>query len=57
MKATNIVWETDGEDIALPSEVEIPDNIVKPEDYDECSIANYLSSVYGWLVSSLEIIK
>ena len=56
MKAININWDTDGEDVALPTEVEIPKNIVD-EDSDECSVANYLTDTYGWCVVSLEVIK
>jgi hypothetical protein len=51
MKATNIIWETDGYDIDLPNEVIIPNNI------DEEYIADYLSDEYGYLVISFEIIK
>lgn len=48
MKAINVVWETDGEKIDLPTEVDLPNNI------DEESIADYLSDKYGWLVLSFE---
>ena len=51
-KAINIKWETDGNKIDLPTEVKLPDYIIK-EDYD---IADYLSNKYGWLVNSFEIV-
>ena len=31
--ATNIEWETDGEDVDLPEEVVIPENVI-PNDVD-----------------------
>ena len=49
MKATNIKWETDGEVINLPSEVEVADNLSDEE------VADYLSDTYGWLVDSFAL--
>ena len=49
MKVSNIKWETDGEVVDLPTEVEIDDNI------DEDAIADYLSDTYGWLVDSFAL--
>ncbi len=51
MKATDIKWVTDGEDVKLPSEVEIPAQL---ED-DEDAITDYLSDTYGWLVESYSL--
>lgn len=48
-----INWETDGKNIELPDEVEIPKHI-GTEDVD---ITDYLSNKYGWLVKSFTIIK
>jgi len=49
-KAINIVWETDNEQITLPTEVEIPEQI------DNINmIADYLSDKYGWLVKSFDV--
>ena len=45
MKATNIKWVTDGADVNLPTEVEIPTNIESDEE-----IADFLSDEYGFLV-------
>lgn len=49
MKIKNIDWETDGEVVDLPTEVELSDDI------DEENIADELSDEYGWLVNSFEI--
>ena len=47
MKVVDIIWDTDGEEIDLPTEMEIPDSI----DYnDDDAIADYLSDETGWLV-------
>ncbi len=43
MKVTNIKWVTDGEDVNLPSEVEVNDNMTDDE------ISDYLSDTYGFL--------
>lgn len=50
MKVTDIIWETDGEVVDLPSEVEIDD-----DDVLEDEIADYLSDTYGWLVESFAL--
>ena len=50
MKITNITWETDGieqEELSLPSEVELPEDI---DANDDDAINDYLSDIYGWLV-------
>ena len=51
MKATDIKWVTDGEDVTLPSEVEIPAQI----EGDDDAIADYLSDTYGWLVEGFSL--
>lgn len=51
-KVTNINWETDGEDVSLPMEVELPSNI-EEDDYD--AINNYLSDTFGWLVNDYSV--
>lgn len=46
MKATNIIWDTDGDqDIleSLPTEIEIPDDMT-----DEEEISDYISDVTGY---------
>ena len=51
MEVTNIAWDTDGEDIDLPTEVEVPNDIACDED----EIADYLSDEYGWCVISFSL--
>ena len=46
IRVSGIVWETDGEDVDLPDEMEIPSDIEKDE------IENYLSNETGFLVLS-----
>lgn len=49
MRITNITWETDGldaEELGLPTEVELPDNI---DGDDDDAVNDYLSDTYGWL--------
>ena len=48
-KVVDIVWETDGADVQLPTEMEIPDNV------DDDSIADYLSDETGFLVNSYSV--
>lgn len=55
--AVNIEWDTDGEDINLPREVEIPSEVI-PEDADideyiegyTEEVEDYLSDNYGFCV-------
>lgn len=42
-KAVNIQWDTDGEDVELPSEILIPDDMI-----DEDEISDYLSEQTGF---------
>ena len=42
MKIKNITWETDGEEVELPTEVDLP-NGIEPDDDD--AINDYLSAV------------
>jgi len=48
-EATNIDWETDGQEVDLPKKVKVPDDL----DADE--IADYLSDEYDFLVNSFQI--
>lgn len=43
---TNITWETDNQDVILPTEVEVEEHLSSEE------IAEYLSNLYGYLVDS-----
>lgn len=49
MKAIQIKWETDGEDVDLPEETNIPDEILSRGDD---AVTDYLSENTGWLVLS-----
>ena len=49
MRITDIKWETDGEVVDLPNEVEVDDDM-----YDD-EIADYLSDTYGWLVEGFAL--
>lgn len=49
MKVTDIIWETDGEVVDLPNEVEVDDDMLDDE------VADYLSDTYGWLVDSFSL--
>ena len=49
MKVTDIIWETDGNDVALPMEVEVEDNLTDEE------VAEYLSDTYGYLVEAFSM--
>lgn len=49
MQVSNIKWVTDGEDVDLPTEVEVPDNMEDDE------IADFLSDTYGWLVEGFSL--
>lgn len=49
MLVSDIKWETDGEVVDLPTEVEVDD------DLDEDEIADYLSDEYGWLVNGFSL--
>ena len=49
MIVSDMKWETDGEVVDLPTDVEVDD------DLDEDEIADYLSDEYGWLVESFAL--
>lgn len=49
MLVSRITWETDGEEIDLPTEVEVPDEL------DDDRISDYLSDIYGWLAISFSV--
>lgn len=49
MIVSDIIWETDGEEVDLPTEVEVDDNMSDDE------ITDYLSDTYGWLAISFAL--
>ena len=53
MKAINILWDTDGEEVNLSNEIEIPDWI---DENDDDEISDYLSDVTGFCHFGFEIV-
>ena len=53
MKAINILWDTDGEEVDLPNEIEIPDWI---DEDDDDEISDYLSDVTGFCHFGYELV-
>ena len=53
MKAINILWDTDGEEVNLPNEIEIPDWI---DENDDDEISDYLSDVTGFCHFGYELV-
>jgi hypothetical protein len=51
---TNIVWDTDGEDIDLPTEAVVKADPEAVKD-DDILFANTLSDHYGWGVEGLNV--
>lgn len=52
MRAINIKWDTDGQDpeeLGLPSEMQLPQNISKDD------VADWLSDQTGWLVKRCQV--
>ena len=52
MKAIDILWETDGADVELPTEMDIPDDV---DTECEGLVADYLSDQTGFLVLAYTI--
>lgn len=55
MKVVNIKWVTDGSDIVLPSEMEIPEEFIDDNGVDEDLVSDWLSDETGWLHDGFEI--
>ena len=51
MKAVNIIWDTDGECVELPNEIELPFGMV-----DEDEISDYISDETGFCHKGFELI-
>lgn len=53
MTKITIEWETDNEIVPeLPSQLEIPENLIERALKDDTALCNYLSDQYGYLVSN-----
>ena len=50
--AYDIIWDTDGEQIDLPNEIEIPDEIV-----DEDDISDYITDRTGFCHMGFQIME
>lgn len=57
MKAYNIQWDTDGENVALPEEIVIPDEIASMDDEDEReeAVSDYISDLTGFCHAGFEL--
>lgn len=60
MKATNIKWDTDGDEELLkelPSEIQIPNEVAENADRDdyEDDISDYISNVTGFCHYGFEL--
>ena len=45
MKATNIVWDTDGEHVDLPTEIDIPEEVGQE---GEDAVSDYITDFTGF---------
>lgn len=52
MKAVNIIWDTDGEYVELPTEIEIPNGMT-----DEDEISDYITDETGFCHCGFELIE
>lgn len=56
MKAINIKWVTDGYEVELPNEVDIPERFVNENEVDVEAVSDWLSDMSGWLHDGFEIV-
>lgn len=56
-KAINIKWETDGCEVDIPSEVDIPERFIDEDGVDDEMVSDWLSDTFGWLNDGFEIVK
>ena len=55
-KAINIKWKTDGREVDIPNEVDIPERFIDKDGVDEESVSDWLSDTFGWLTDGFEIV-
>lgn len=48
MKATNIIWDTDEENVSLPTEIEIPDSLNDDSIGYAENVSDYITNVTGY---------
>ena len=56
-KVINIKWKTDGYDVNLPNEIEIPKEFINFDGVDEDAVSDWLSDTTGWLHDGFTIIE
>lgn len=56
MKAINIKWVTDGYEVELPNEVDIPERFVNENEVDVEAVSDWLSDMSGGLHDGFEIV-
>ena len=54
-KVVDIKWETDGYDVDLPTEMEIPEYFIDGDGIDEEAVSDWISDETGWLHDGLRI--
>lgn len=60
MKAVNIKWDTDGDEKLakeLPSEIEIPDEIIEQLEEDSDAVSDYVSEQTGFCHYGYELVN
>ena len=55
-KAINIKWETDGYEVDLPNEVDIPERFIDKDGVDEESVADWLSYTFEYVHDGFEVV-
>ena len=50
MKAINIIWDTDGENVRLPNEIEIPNTMIELD-----AISDYITDETGFCHKGFEL--
>ncbi|MCT7397728.1 hypothetical protein N5B56_01335 [Eubacterium sp. LFL-14] len=56
-KAVNVKWETDGCDVDLPTQFEIPERFIDENGVDTEAVSDWLSDENGWLHDGFEVIE
>lgn len=54
-KVVDIKWETDGYDVDLPTEMEIPEYFIDGDGIDEEAVSDWISDETGWLHDGFRI--
>ena len=54
-KVINIKWETDGQEVDLPNEIDIPEKFIDEDGIDEDAVSDWISDETGWLHDGFEI--